>query len=401
MSGKGVGPLAGVRVIDLTSVVMGPYTTQIFADLGADVIKIESPDGDTTRALPPIIASKRGGMFLNMNRGKRSLVLDLKQPSARDALLRLVMDADIFIHSMRSAAIARLGLDYAPVKAANAQIIYANLYGYGRDGPYADYPAYDDIMQAACGLADLQAQITGGSPGYVASAIADKITGLTGCYAVIAALYAREKTGVGQELEIPMFETMTSFVMAEHLCGAITEPAQGKPMYPRVVAPDRKPYRTQDGYIGAMIYNDKQWRNFFALLGNPDWANDPMFSSLTMRANNISAVLAKVAEIMVSRTTSDWVEAFRGAEIPAMPIYSTQDLLDDPHLEATGFWHRVSSEFGPVRMPGIPTKFSATPGAIGDPGPDLGVDSISILEEAGFSADEIAALKNSGALPLL
>jgi crotonobetainyl-CoA:carnitine CoA-transferase CaiB-like acyl-CoA transferase len=399
MSGKGIGPLAGVRILDLTSVLMGPYTTQIFADLGADVIKIESPEGDTTRALPPVIAPSRGGMFLNINRGKRSLVLDLKKPAARAAILRLAGAADVFIHSMRSAAIARLGLDYAALKAANPLIIYTNLYGYGRDGPYADYPAYDDIVQAACGLADVQAQLTGGAPGYVASAIADKVTGLTGAYAIMAALYAREKTGLGQEIEVPMFETMTSFMMAEHLCGAITEPPQGPPVYPRVIAPDRKPYRTQDGFIGVMIYNDKQWRSFFGLIGNPAWTNDPMFESMTSRTHNIVAVLAKVGDVIATRTTAAWVDAFRVAEIPAMPIYSTQDLLNDPHLEATHFWHRAESDVGPVRMPGIPTKFSATPGAIGDPGPGLGANSTSILEEAGFSVADIETLLESGALP--
>jgi crotonobetainyl-CoA:carnitine CoA-transferase CaiB-like acyl-CoA transferase len=392
VTGKLQGPLAGVRVLDLTSVLMGPYTTQIFADLGAEVIKIEGPDGDTTRALPPGIAPRRGGMFMNVNRGKRSLLLDLKQPAARAAVLRLAQGADVFIHSMRSAAIARLGLDYAALKSANARIIYANLYGFGRGGPYSDFPAYDDIVQAASGLAAMQGRLSGGEPGYVASAVADKVAGLTGAYAVMAALFARERTGIGQEIEVPMFETLVSFMMTEHLSGSITEPPSGPPEYPRLTAPDRRPYRTKDGYIGLMIYNDKQWRSFFALIGDPDWSRDPMFASMTSRTENIRAVLGQLGDVIVTRSTAEWMQAFEEAQIPAMPIYSTDDLLADPHLAQTGFWHRADSDAGPVRMPGIPTRFSETPGAIGDIGPALGADNQAILADAGFTPEEIAEL---------
>ncbi|MFC6623315.1 CaiB/BaiF CoA transferase family protein [Novosphingobium panipatense] len=238
MSGKGQGPLAGVRVLDLTSVLMGPYATQIFADLGADVIKVESPQGDTTRFIPPGPDASRGAMFLNVNRGKRSIVLDLKQPEARSALLRMAQGADVFIHSMRSSAIGRLGLDYAALKSANPKIIYANLYGFARSGPYRDYPAYDDIVQAASGIVDLQARLSGGQPTYAATVIADKVAGLTGAYSVIAALYARERSGVGQEIEVPMFETLVSFAMVEHLCGSLFVPPEGPPEYP---APPRRP----------------------------------------------------------------------------------------------------------------------------------------------------------------
>jgi crotonobetainyl-CoA:carnitine CoA-transferase CaiB-like acyl-CoA transferase len=392
VAGRNEGPLSGVRILDLTAVLMGPYTTQIFADLGADVIKIEGPTGDTTRSLPPMIAPGQGGMFLNVNRGKRSLRLDLKQAAARDAVLRLAKTADVFIHSMRGAAIARLGLDYAALAGVNEKIIYANLYGFGRGGPYADYPAYDDIVQGASGLAAMQSRLTGGDPGYVASAVADKVAGLTGAYAVMAALFDKERSGKGQEIEVPMFETMVSFVMTEHLCGAITVPPSGPPEYPRVIAPDRKPYRTKDGFIGLMIYNDKQWRAFFDLIGNPAWSSDPIFASMTSRTENIGAVLGRLGDVIAARTTADWIDLFADAEIPAMPILSTQDLLSDPHLEATGFWHRAESALGPVQMPGIPTRFSETPGAIGDPGPALGADSEMILKEAGYSDAEIAAL---------
>jgi crotonobetainyl-CoA:carnitine CoA-transferase CaiB-like acyl-CoA transferase len=398
MAGCGKGPLAGVKVLDLTSVLMGPYATQIFADLGADVIKIEGPSGDTTRFIPPGPDPSRGAMFLNVNRGKRSLALDLKQPAARDAVLRLAQDADVFIHSMRAQAIARLGLDYAAVGAANPRIVYANLYGFGRDGPYRDYPAYDDIVQAASGIVDLQARLSGGVPTYSANVIADKVSGLTGAYAVIAALFARERTGQGQEVEVPMFETMVSFAAVEHLCGSLFNPPQGPPVYPRATSPARRPYRTADGYIGVMIYNDKHWQAFFRELGNPEWSADPMFVTMRSRSENIGAVLARVAGELESRTSDQWMELFRRAEIPATPIASLEDLLHDAHLEQTGFWEERHTEAGDLRFPGIPTKFYQTPGAIGDPGPALGADSDAILQQAGFSESEIAAMAATGAV---
>ncbi len=392
MSGRLKGPLAGVRVIDCTSVLMGPYATQIMADLGADVIKVESPDGDTTRYLPPGPDATRGGMFLNVNRGKRSLSLNLKQPEARAALVRLVEGADIFVHSMRPGAIKRLGLDYESLREANPGLIYANLYGFARNGPYRDYPAYDDIVQAASGLVDLQARLSNGVPTYLGTVVADKVTGLTGLYAMLAALYAREKTGRGQEIEVPMFETLVSFTMIEHLCGSLFDPPQGPPEYPRVTTASRRPYKTSDGYVGVMIYNDKHWRSFFHAIGDPEWTRDPMFASMRSRTENIGTVLAKLAEVLAERTTAEWLELFRIAEVPAMAIATTQDLLHDEHLEATGFWQERDSEFGTLRFPGIPTSFSETPGAIGDPGPALGADSRAILAEAGFDDASIDAL---------
>ena len=398
MSGRGKGPLAGVKVLDLTSVLMGPYATQIFADLGADVIKVESPQGDTTRFIPPGPDPSRGAMFLNANRGKRSLAMDLKQPEARAALFRLAHDADVFIHSMRSRAISRLGLGYPALRETNPRIIYANLYGFARGGPYRDYPAYDDIVQAASGIVDLQARLSGGEPTYAATVIADKVAGLTGAYSVLAALYARERTGIGQEIEVPMFETLVSFAMVEHLCGSLFVPPEGPPEYPRVTSEARRPYRTADGYIGVMIYNDKHWQAFFDVLGNPEWSRDPMFASMRSRTHNIGKVLAKVAEVIATRTTDDWFALFRQAQIPAMPITSLNDLLHDPHLVETGFWQERETPCGTLRFPGIPTTFSETPGAIGDPGPALGEDSQAILAEAGFTADEIARLLESGAV---
>ena len=398
MSGRGQGPLAGVRVLDLTSVLMGPYTTQIFADLGAEVIKVEGPDGDTTRYLPPGPDPSRGGMFLNVNRGKRSIGLDLKLAAARKALLALAATADVFVHSMRAQAIERLGLDYAALRAVNPRLIYANLYGFGREGPYRDFPAYDDIVQAASGLVHLQASLSKGEPTYIGTVIADKVAGLTGAYAIIAGLFARERTGQGQEIEVPMFETLVSFTMVEHLCGSLFSPPCGPPEYSRVTSEARRPYHTLDGHIGVMIYNDKHWRSFFRAAGNPAWSAHPMFASMRSRTENIDAVLAQLAEVMAERTTAEWLALFREHEIPAMAIASPRDLLDDPHLVETGFWTERETEAGRLRFPGIPTRFSETPGAIGDPGPMLGADSRSVLSEIGYTEDEIDALLESGAL---
>lgn len=400
MSDGASGPLAGVRILDLTSVLMGPYATQIFADLGADVIKIEGPQGDTTRHIPPGPVTGCGAMYMNLNRGKRSLVLDLKQDSAREALLKLAETSDVFIHSMRSEAIGRLGLPYSVLQAANSRIIYASLCGFGRNGSYRNYPAYDDIVQAASGVVDLQARLSEGRPTYVANVVADKVTGLTGAYAVIAALFAREKSGIGQEIEIPMFETMVSFNCVEHLCGSLFDPPIGKPEYGRATSEHRRPYETADGFIAVLIYNDKQWQALFREIGDPEWSKDPMFRNLESRTRNIGSVLARVADLMLTRPTAAWLEALRKAEIPAAEIASLSQLLHDGHLEESGFWQERSSEWGDVRFPGIPTYFSETPGEIRSAGPVLGADSGQILEEAGLSTSEIGKMASSGATRL-
>lgn len=398
MSGQGKGPLAGVRVLDLTSVLMGPYATQIFADLGADVIKVESPHGDTTRFIPPGNHPRQGGMFLNVNRGKRSIVLDLKQEKGREVLLRLAESCDVFVHSMRAQAIERLGLGYDQLSRVNPTIVYTNMYGFARKGPYRDNPAYDDIVQAASGLVDLQARLSGGKPTYLATVVADKVAGLTGTYAIIAALFARERTGEGQEIEIPMFETLVSFAAVEHLCGSLFDPPLGPPRYPRAISEARRPYQTADGYIGVMIYNDKHWAAFFDVIGNPAWSRDPMFANMTSRTQNIHAVLARLADVLTGKTSAEWLDLFRKAQIPASPIASLEELLHDEHLEATGFWEEHETSEGRLRFPGIPTAFSRTPGAIGEPGPALGKDSRAILDEAGFDGSEIADLVACGAV---
>src|SRR5271165_3725597 len=266
------GPLADVRVVDLTAMVMGPYCTQIMADMGADVIKIEPPEGDNTRYISVGPAPGMSGVFVNVNRGKRSVVLDLRSEAGNTALRRLIETADVFIHSMRSKAITKLGFSYDEVAAINPAIIYTNCYGYGRRGPDRDRPAYDDTIQAECGLPAVQEQLTG-EANYVGTILADKVAGLTALYATMMALFHRERTGEGQEVEVSMFETMASFILVEHANGAMFDPPLGPAVYPRTVAPNRRPYRTSDGYIAALIYNDKHWSAFIDAV-RPPWASD-------------------------------------------------------------------------------------------------------------------------------
>ena len=292
-SGNRAGPLAGVRVVDLTAMVMGPYCTQIMADMGADVIKIEPPQGDDTRYVSVGPVRGMGGVFVNVNRGKRGIILDLKSDSGKTALRALIEQADVFIHSMRSKAIARLGFSYDEVAGVNPTIIYTNCYGYGRRGPNRDLPAYDDTIQAACGLPSVQEQLTG-EASYVGTILADKVAGLTALYATMMALFHRERTGEGQEVEVGMFEAMASFMLVEHANGAIFNPPLGPAVYPRTVAPNRRPYRTSDGYIAALIYNDKHWAAFMDAV-QPAWASD-LYATLERRPDQIDTVYALLAE---------------------------------------------------------------------------------------------------------
>jgi crotonobetainyl-CoA:carnitine CoA-transferase CaiB-like acyl-CoA transferase len=382
------GPLAGVRVVDLTAMVMGPYCTQIMADMGADVIKVEAPEGDDTRYISVGPAPGMSGVFVNVNRGKRSVVLDLHSETGKVALRALIATADIFIHSMRAKAISRLGFGYDHVAAINPAIIYTNCYGYGRRGPDRDRPAYDDTIQAECGLPAVQEQLTG-EANYVGTIMADKVAGLTALYATTMALFHRERSGEGQEVEVAMFETMASFMLVEHANGAMFDPPLGPAVYPRTVAPNRRPYRTSDGYIAALIYNDKHWSAFVEAV-KPPWASD-LYGTLERRARQIDIVYALVAETLRERTTDEWLTLFRELEIPAAPLRAPAALFDDPHLNAAGFFETVNTHQGPVRFPGVPTWFSRTSGKVAGPAPELGADTAEVLEELGLGADAEAA----------
>jgi crotonobetainyl-CoA:carnitine CoA-transferase CaiB-like acyl-CoA transferase len=387
------GPLIGVRVVDLTAMVMGPYCTQIMADMGADVIKVEPPQGDNTRYISVGPAPGMSGVYMNVNRGKRAIVLDLRTESGRTALQALIRTADVFIHSMRSKAIAKLGFGYDDVAAINPSIVYTNCYGYGRRGPYRDRPAYDDTIQAECGLPAVQEQLTGVA-NYVGTIMADKVAGMTALYATTMALFHRERTGEGQEVEVSMFETMASFMLVEHANGAMFDPPLGPAVYPRTVAPNRRPYPTKDGHIAALIYNDKHW-NAFVNAVRPPWATD-LYATLELRANDIDTVYGLVAETMLQRTTDEWLDLFRELEIPAAPINTPDALFDHPHLNAVGLFETVETSYGPMRMPGVPTWFSRTPGRIAGPTRELGADTADVLRELGLDSADVGPAVGSG-----
>jgi crotonobetainyl-CoA:carnitine CoA-transferase CaiB-like acyl-CoA transferase len=372
------GPLAGIRVVDLTAVVMGPYCTQIMADMGADVVKVEPPAGDNARYISVGPAPGMSGVFVNVNRGKRSVVLDLTTDEGAAALRGLIAQADVFIHSMRARAIGKLGFSYDEVAAINPAIVYTNCYGYSRRGPEADRPAYDDVIQAQSGLAAVQEMLTGETT-YVGTIVADKVGGLTALYATMMALFHRERTGEGQEVEVSMFETMATFMLVEHANGAMFTPPLGPAVYPRTVAPNRKPYPTKDGHVAALIYNDKHWRAFIGAV-QPAW-NDAAYDTLEERAKQIDVIYGLIAQTMLERTTAEWLELFRELEIPAAAIQTPSELFDDPHLNAVGLFETVDTKHGPVRFPGVPTWFSRTPGRVAGPAPELGADTADVLAE--------------------
>ncbi|HEX7872634.1 MAG TPA: CoA transferase [Sphingobium sp.] len=384
MAGNGQGPLSGIRVVDLTSMVFGPYCTQIMADMGADVIKVEPPAGDNTRYINAGPTPDLGGVFMNVNRGKRSIVLDLRTEQDKAALRTLIATADVFIHSMRGKAIAKLGFDYEAVKAVKPDIVYTNCYGYSRRGPDGDKPAYDDTIQAEVGIPHLQ-QLMTGKPDFVATIIADKVAGLTGLYSTLLALFHRQRTGEGQEVEVGMFETMASFVLAEHASGKLFEPPLGPAHYHRVVARNRKPYKTRDGYVAALVYNDKHW-NAFVESVKPVWATDE-FDTLAKRAKRIDEVYGLLGETFLERTTQEWLDLLEELNIPAAPLRTTDELFDNEHLNAVGFFETVETDHGPVRFPGVPTWFSATPGKVQGPTPHLGQHTDEVLAELGLGGE--------------
>ncbi len=383
-----MGPLQGIKVVDMTTVLMGPYATQMLGDYGADIIKVESLDGDVTRQIGPTRHPGMGPVFLNTNRSKRSICLDLKKPAGRDAVLRLIKSADVLVYNVRPQAMARLLLGYDVVSAVN---------GFGQDGPYAAKPAYDDLIQGATALPALMAQTSDGVPRYVPNALVDRIVGLTAVGAICASLVDRDRTGRGQRVDIPMFETMAGFVMGDHMGGLTYEPPLDKGGYARHLSPDRRPYKTSDGYICVIVYNDKQWENFFKATGRDDLRTDPKFATFAGRAVNIDAVYAELARILESKTTAEWSEILEKADVPVMPMHDLESLLTDPHIVATDFFP-VSDHptEGRIRNMKVAAKWSDTPVETTRLAPRLGEHSAEILHEAGFSADEIAAMVRDG-----
>ena len=396
---KNPGPLSGVRVIDMTTVVMGPYATQILADYGADVIKVESPSGDVLRLAAPMRNRGMGAAFLQANRNKRSIVLDVKKPRARDALLRLCGTADIFVHNIRGAAMTRAGLGEADVRGDNERLIYVSLIGFGESGPYAGRPAYDDLIQGMSGIPALHARVAHEEPRYVPLTMVDRIMGVSAAQTILAALVHRDRTGEGQAVDVPMFETIAQLVLGDHMGGRTFEPAIGEPGYPRLLASDRKPYRTSDGYICVLIYNNKEWETFFRAIGRSEqYAADPRLSDHAVRTAHYSEVYAIVAGILKTRSTAEWEKLFAENDIPSAPLHDLDSLIDDPHLAAVGFFRDMDHPTeGAIRLTGIPSRWSASQPEITRHPPSLGEHSIEVLREAGFGETEIDNLCTEGA----
>ncbi|MYZ46899.1 CaiB/BaiF CoA transferase family protein [Propylenella binzhouense] len=378
------GPLSGIRVLDLSSVVLGPMTAQYLGDMGADVIKIESPEGDITRSIGPRRSEGMGALFLANNRNKRSVVLDLKQEGSGEVLRRMAAGSDVLVHSIRAGAAAKLGIAYEAIAEANPRMIYCHLQGFGQAGPYAGKAAYDDIVQALSGLAMLQ-KIAAGEPRYVPSIICDKITAVHAAYAIALALFHRERTGAGQKVEVPMLETIVAFNSAEHLGGYIFDPPVGQMGYEPIRQGMRRPFPTADGYICFLPYNDANWRQFLTLIDRPDLMADPRFSTQAGRQANLGTIWAEVGRILKTRSTGEWLELLGGSDIPHAVVNELEDLLDDPHLVATGFWemHRHPSEGG-MRLPASPLAFSESPPSIRRLPPRLGEHTAEVLAEFGI-----------------
>jgi crotonobetainyl-CoA:carnitine CoA-transferase CaiB-like acyl-CoA transferase len=392
------GPLAGVRVVDFTTIVMGPFASQMLADLGAEVTKIEALGGDAMRYVGPKKHADMGPNFLHLNRGKRSLALDLKQEAGRAALLRLVKAADVFLYSLRPHTLTRLGLAYAQVAAENPQIIYAGCFGYSQRGPNAARPAYDDLIQGACGLPSLVQRATGDEPRYPPINLADRSVGLYAAMAINAALYERARSGLGQEVQIPMFETLTQFVLGDHMWGHTHEPPIDGTAYVRLISRERRPFRTLDGHVCVLIYSDKQWQSFLALIGEPRrFSEDPRFGDADARTRHVDEVQGFVASHMATRSTAHWLSALEQADIPVTPMNTLEALLDDPHHAATGFFEQVEHPTeGRLRMMRVPAEYSRTPARAERLAPRLGEHSRSVLAEAGYTDAEIDALIAAG-----
>ncbi len=374
------GPLRGVRILDLTTVVMGPSATQILGDLGADVVKVETAGGDTMRWIGPWRHAGMGPLYLQGNRNKRSVVLNLKSAPDKAAMLALAARADVLVTNVRPQGLARLGLDYEAVRASNPGIIYCAAVGYGSGGPDSGKAVYDDLMQAASGIAGLFGAVDG-VPRYAPVNLCDRTVGLYVSNAITAALFHRARTGEGQAIEVPMFETMAQWVLADHWGGAAFQPAEGAMGYKRLLSRTRGPYPTLDGHISVVVYTDKHWRAFSALTGCPDLLDtDPRFASQESRTQNAEAIGRFLAERLPARSTAEWLKLLTEVDIPACPVNSIEDLMADPHLRAVGLFETVEHPTeGRMTSARFPVRFSATPADVRRLAPNLGEHTDEVL----------------------
>ncbi len=392
--------LKGVRVVELTTIVLGPMAGQILADFGAEVVKVEAPTGDLARYIDPRAATGESSMFANCNRNKKSIALDLKTEQGRDILLRLIDEADVFLHNMRLRAIEKLGLGPTALLQRNPRLIYCSAIGFGSDGPYADRPAYDDVIQAASGIARLPTY-TGNEPSYVPGVIADKIAALYAANAISTALFGRERSGRGAEIEVPMFEVMTSFVMTEHLAAASFD-VDAQAGYLRLLNPNRKPYRTADGWVAVLPYTEAHWRRTFVELGRDDVFAQPWFADATDRSRHVGEMYAVLGEEMPRRTTEEWIAVFERLDVPHSRVAGLDDLLTDPHLQAVGFFEPTDDLTGRARSVPQPVVVKPSGGGSGKTpdrrAPALGEDGRDLLASLAFDPQAVIALEEAGVL---
>ena len=398
MSTPNRGPLAGIRVLDLTSVVLGPLATQILGDWGAEVLKVESPAGDLMRANGVSLHSGMSSIFLALNRNKRSLCVDLSTAEGAGVLARLVPSVDVFVHNMRVAPIERLGFGYGAVARLNPRIVYCAATGFDQDGPDRHKPAFDDIIQAASGLA-LMSSVGRPEPVYVPTLVADKTAGLAVANAILAALLHRERSGEGQFVEVPMLETFTAFVLAEHLGGLTFEESAEPAGYARLLSGGRRPSPTRDGYIALLPYTGEHWEALFTAMGRADLAVSLQVTDRQQRNANVAALYEALAEMTRTRSSAEWLALCDRLDIPATRLYSIDELIEHPQLEATGLLRTMTHPTeGTIRYVRPTTKFAKSPASVRHPAPLLGEHSREVLGEAGYSGPEIDALLRSGAV---
>lgn len=391
------GPLEGIRILDLTTTFMGPICTYILAELGADVIKVEAPSGDAVREINRSAGLEFGPAFTSVNRGKRSIVIDLKTPGGRDTLLSLATMSDVFVTNVRRKALDALGLGPSTVREKNPQLIYCQLSGYGHGGPYADRAAYDDIVQAASGLAQVQGG--GGDPSYIKAAAADKSAALFAVSAVLAALLERSRQGNGLTMEVPMFEVNVALNLWEMQGGYTYDPPAGPIGYQRLESEYRRPFKTLDGFLSVMPYTDKHWSNFFDAIAAPHLKGDPRFASITERTRHIDDLYSIVDEELRTKTCAEWSRLFDALDIPSMPVKGLTDLFDDEHLESVNFFERTEhSAVGKVILPRLPIDFGPGRRKPLRGAPRLGEHTTEVLSDLGMDHTEIEALERTGAI---